>query len=146
VVKRGTGRKAMKLGRNDLAGKTGTTNDQRDAWFNGFNPQLVVTAWVGFDDQSPLGKKETGGRAALPMWISYMEKVLKNKPQRTLVQPDGMVTIKIDEDTGLALGPGQEGGIFETFRKALVPAAGATPLSATQTKSSSGSDIREDLF
>jgi len=150
VVKRGTGYKAMKLGRNDLAGKTGTTNEQRDAWFNGFNPELVVTAWVGFDAQTTLGKRETGGRAALPMWISYMGKALKGKPQHSLAQPDAMVTIKIDPVTGLALAPGQQGGIFETFRKELVPAIGeqgsATPDNTSQSPSSADSDIIENLF
>jgi len=150
VVKRGTGRKAMKLGRNDLAGKTGTTNEQRDAWFNGFNPDLVTTAWVGFDDQTTLGRRETGGRAALPMWISYMEKALKGKPQHALVQPDAMVTIKIDPVTGLALAPGQTGGIFETFRKELVPDIGvqgsSTSDNASPSQSSADSDLIENLF
>ncbi|MCW8963090.1 MAG: transglycosylase domain-containing protein, partial [Gammaproteobacteria bacterium] len=150
VVKRGTGRKAMKLGRTDLAGKTGTTNEQRDAWFNGFNPELVVTAWVGFDELTPLGRRETGGRAALPMWISYMDKELKGKPQPGLVQPDGMVTIKINAATGLALGPGQQGGIFETFRKELVPVAAtdesANIVNTPQAQSSNEADIRENLF
>ncbi|HEY5734064.1 MAG TPA: penicillin-binding protein 1A [Gammaproteobacteria bacterium] len=151
VIKRGTGRKAMKLGRNDLAGKTGTTNEQIDAWFNGYHPQLVVTAWVGFDEQLPLGKKETGGRAALPMWISFMEKALNGKDNVPLVQPDGMVTIKIDSDSGLAMAPGQPGGIFETFRKELVPAVGeAANFDATGTvqpiESASDAQIRENLF
>jgi penicillin-binding protein 1A len=150
VVKRGTGRKAMKLGRSDLAGKTGTTNEQRDAWFNGFNPDLVVTAWVGFDEQTTLGRRETGGRAALPMWITYMDNALKGKPQRALIQPDAMVTIKIDPVTGLALAPGQQGGIFETFRKELVPAIGTeTPvnsINASQSQPSADSDIIENLF
>ena len=150
VIKRGTGRKAMKLGRSDLAGKTGTTNEQRDAWFNGFNPDLVVTAWVGFDEQTTLGRRETGGRAALPIWISYMGSALKGKPQRSLVQPDAMVTIKIDPVTGLALAPGQQGGIFETFRKELVPAIGTegpvNPINASQSQPSADSDIIENLF
>lgn len=152
VVKRGTGRKALKLGRGDLAGKTGTTNEQRDAWFNGFNPELVTTAWVGFDDLTPLGRKETGGRAALPMWISFMQDALKGKPEKPLVQPGGMVTIKIDPDTGLALAPGQPGGIFETFRKELVPEVAqgtidASTINATGSQAGqSDASIREDLF
>jgi penicillin-binding protein 1A len=151
VVKRGTARKAMKLGRSDLAGKTGTTNEQRDAWFNGFNPELVTTAWVGFDDLKPLGKRETGGRAALPMWIDFMREALAGTPQIALVQPDGMVTIKIDARTGLALAPGQSGGIFETFRKELAPEATTSiPVNTTDLQRSAepagSSDIRENLF
>jgi penicillin-binding protein 1A len=151
VIKRGTGRKAMQLGRNDLAGKTGTTNEQRDAWFNGFHPELVATAWVGFDELLPLGRRETGGRAALPMWISFMEKALKGKKQVPLAQPVGMVTIRIDPDSGLALAPGQPGGIVETFRKELVPAMGDSAGidsagSGQPIQSASDSEIRENLF
>jgi penicillin-binding protein 1A len=152
VVKRGTARKALKLSRQDLAGKTGTTNDQYDAWFNGFNPDLVAIAWVGFDRFAPLGRRETGGNAALPMWMSYMEKALQGKPERPLVQPDGMVTIKIDPKTGLALAPGQAGGIFETFRKELAPKVaepgstdnGIDPQGGKEAGASA--DSREDLF
>lgn len=149
VIKRGTGRKARKLGRDDLAGKTGTTNEQRDAWFNGFNPDLVVTTWVGFDDQTSLGKKETGGRAALPMWINFMSEALKGKPQHELLQPDGIVTIKIDPTTGFAIKSGQQGGVFETFRKELVPTTAVNEsTSALRAQSPSGddADIRESLF
>ena len=151
VVKRGTGRKAMQLGRSDLAGKTGTTNQQRDAWFNGFHPELVGTAWVGFDELLPLGRRETGGRAALPMWISFMKSALQGKAEVPLVQPDGMVTVKIDPDSGLAMGPGQPGGIFETFRKELVPAVAETTGfevmgSGQPVEPVTGGDIRENLF
>ena len=121
VIRRGTGRKALQLGRRDLAGKTGTTNDQRDAWFDGYNPRLVAIAWVGFDDLSKLGRGETGGRAALPMWIDYMRKALKGVPETEPVPPEGLVTVKIDPDTGL-LAPGDfPGAIFETFRSEHVP-------------------------
>lgn len=113
VVKRGTARKALKLKRSDLGGKTGTTNEQRDAWFNGFNPDLVATAWVGFDNLNPLGKRETGGKAALPMWIDYMGKALEGKPNKELLQPDGMVTIKINPDTGFAW---RQGNLEEYLR------------------------------
>ena len=72
VVRRGTGARAMELGRRDLAGKTGTTNEQRDAWFSGYNSHIVTSVWVGFDNHDPLGRRELGGRAALPVWIEYM--------------------------------------------------------------------------
>ena len=121
VVKRGTGRRAMALGRNDLAGKTGTTNDQRDAWFCGFNTALVTTVWVGFDRVQPLGNGETGSRAALPMWVDYMGKALQGVPESVLPQPPGLVTVRIDAKTGLRLPPGQAGGLFELFRPEHVP-------------------------
>ena len=126
VVKRGTGRRANSLGRDDLAGKTGTTNEQIDAWFNGFHPDLVAVAWVGFDDSKPLGKRETGGRAALPMWIDYMQYALSGRADAPLLQPDGMVTIKIDPLTGAAMRPGEIDGVFETFRREYVPTTAPT--------------------
>jgi penicillin-binding protein 1A len=121
VVRAGTGRKAMALGRSDLAGKTGTTNDQRDAWFSGYNADIVTTAWVGFDNQRPLGARETGAAAALPMWIDYMRVALKDTPEHALDPPRGMVTVRIDPRTGLLASAGEAGAIFETFRAERVP-------------------------
>jgi len=121
VVRRGTGRRAMALGRKDIAGKTGTTNDQRDAWFCGFNTGLVTTVWVGFDRVQPLGNGETGSRAALPVWVDYMGKALQGVPESTLPQPPGLVTVRIDRKTGLRLPSGQTGGMFELFRPEHVP-------------------------
>lgn len=124
VVKRGTGRRALTLGRSDLAGKTGTTNDQRDAWFNGFNPSLVAVAWVGLDNGKPLGNKETGGRAALPIWIDFMREALKNTANIPLSQPDGIVGLLIDPETGLKTNPSNQKAIFEYFREENIPASG----------------------
>lgn len=121
VVRRGTGRRAMQLGRKDLAGKTGTTNDQRDAWFSGFNPAAVTTAWTGFDRLQPLGRKETGARAALPMWIEYMRVALEGVPETYLEQPAGLVTVRIDPVTGLRASAADPNAIFETFRRDQVP-------------------------
>ena len=121
VIKRGTGRRALALGRSDIAGKTGTTNDQQDAWFSGYTPDLVATAWVGFDKPRPLGAKETGGKAALPMWIEFMRTGLRGLPQRALEQPPGLVTVRIDPQTGLLARAGAPGAIFETFRVENVP-------------------------
>lgn len=121
VVRFGTGRKALSLGRTDLAGKTGTTNDQVDAWFNGFNPELVAISWVGFDSPKSLGRYETGGRAALPMWIDFMKVALKDVPDEPLKQPVDMVTVKIDPKTGLLAQPTANDAIYETFRKQFVP-------------------------
>ena len=121
VIQRGTGQRARALGRSDLAGKTGTTNDQKDAWFCGYNPSLVAVAWVGFDKLEPLGRGETGGRAALPMWMAYMGDALKGSPVRRRKQPEGMVTVRIDPKSGLLARSGQADGIFETFRADSVP-------------------------
>jgi penicillin-binding protein 1A len=98
VVKHGTGIHAMQLGRQDLAGKTGTTNDSIDAWFCGFQPTVVGIAWMGYDQPRSLGDRETGGGAALPIWISYMGKVLKDVPEATYTMPDGIVEVHIDAD------------------------------------------------
>ena len=83
VIRRGTGRRAQALGRDDLAGKTGTTNDAKDAWFNGFTPNLVATVWVGFDQERSLGETEEGGKTALPIWVHFMREALRGVPQRT---------------------------------------------------------------
>ncbi len=121
VIQRGTGRRARVLGRKDLAGKTGTTNDQRDAWFSGFNHRLVATAWVGFDQLEPLGRRETGGRAALPIWIDFMKQALKDVPEETMEQPEDLVTVRIDPGTGLRVPAGHPGAVFETFRPKYLP-------------------------
>jgi penicillin-binding protein 1A len=121
VIQRGTGRKARVLGRTDLAGKTGTTNDQKDGWFSGFNQSLVATAWVGFDKLEPLGRNETGGRSALPMWIDYMAVALQGVKETKRQPPPGLVTVRIDPATGLLAGSGQSDAVFETFREEDVP-------------------------
>ncbi len=121
VITGGTGRAALKLGRKDLAGKTGTTNNQKDAWFSGFDSDLVTTAWVGFDALKSLGYAETGARAALPMWISYMGAALKGVPNATMPRPPGLVSVKIDPNTGERAPAGDRQAIFEIFRKDNVP-------------------------
>ena len=121
VIRRGTGRKARVLERDDLAGKTGTTNDQYDAWFSGFSPDLVATAWIGFDEFRPLGQRETGARAALPMWIAYMKEALDGVRQREVPPPEGIVTVRIDPETGELAGASHEGAVFESFRMERVP-------------------------
>ncbi|WP_025771340.1 penicillin-binding protein 1A [Thioalkalivibrio sp. HK1] len=121
VIRSGTARKALSLERSDIAGKTGTTNDQRDAWFSGFNADIVATAWVGFDEQASLGNKETGGRAALPMWIEFMETALADTAPSQLKRPDRIVTVRIDPATGMLAPTAQKDAIFESFRKDRVP-------------------------
>ena len=121
VIARGTGRRARALGRGDIAGKTGTTNDQHDAWFSGFTPDVVATAWVGFDQLAPLGRRETGGRAALPMWIDFMRVALEGRPERFLEQPDGLVSVRIDPHTGKLAEAGDPDAIFEYFHAERAP-------------------------
>jgi penicillin-binding protein 1A len=145
VIKRGTGKRAMSLGRTDLAGKTGTTNDQKDAWFCGYNPTLVATAWVGFDKLEPLGRRETGGHAALPMWMEYVGAALTGTRNRKFDQPGGLVTVRIDPATGLLAGSGQAGGIFETFRAEYTPRQSAAA-AANRPLPGNGVDTPEHLF
>lgn len=115
VVKRGTGRAAMTLGRTDLGGKTGTTNDHRDAWFSGFGPGMVASAWVGFDDFGSLGEGEFGARAALPIWVGYAKVALEGVPNQPPLPPPGVTTARINPTTG-HLVSGGEGSILEVFR------------------------------
>ena len=111
VIRNGTAGKALKLGRSDIAGKTGTTNDHLDAWFAGYSPKQVAITWVGFDKPKPLGKGETGGVAALPIWIRYMATALKGTPETAMRQPEGVIAINIDPATGTR----DDGGIVEYF-------------------------------
>ena len=102
VVRYGTGARAMSLGRGDLAGKTGTTNDHVDAWFAGYQPSVVGIAWMGFDQPRKLGGNETGSMAALPIWISYMGKALKNTPELFMAVPEGVTSARVNESGLLA--------------------------------------------
>ena len=121
VVRFGTARGALVLERGDLAGKTGTTNDQRDAWFSGFNPQLVATAWVGRDDYGKLGRREVGGTAALPMWVDFMKAALADLPEEPFSIPPGIVQVRIDPKNGLLAPVNGTNSIVETFREEHVP-------------------------
>ncbi|WP_193165821.1 penicillin-binding protein 1A [Microbulbifer hainanensis] len=118
VIKKGTGKRALVMKRGDIAGKTGTTNGPRDAWFSGYSPYLATSAWVGFDSNGELGKNEYGGSAALPIWIDFMSAALKGLPERHLPQPDDIVTVRIDPRTGRRT---SSGGMFEIFRADHVP-------------------------
>jgi penicillin-binding protein 1A len=127
VVKKGTARKAQKLQRDDLAGKTGTTNDQKDAWFSGYVESMVATAWVGFDQPATLGRNEFGSTAALPIWIDFMATALKDVPQTQRQQPDKMVTVKIDTATGELARPEDSSAVEEIFRAERTPKQMALP-------------------
>lgn len=121
VVRRGTGRRALVLGRKDLSGKTGTSNDRRDAWFGGFNADLATIVWVGYDDDLPLGPGEEGSRTALPIWIEFMRIALAGVPENQMPMPEGIVSVLIDRDTGCPARAGQDNTTFEVFREEHVP-------------------------
>ena len=144
VVTSGTATRALDLKRKDLAGKTGTTNENVDAWFCGFNAAEVGIAWIGYDQPRSLGTNETGGVAALPIWISYMQRALKGVPEQTLEAPTGVVSLRINPDTGLRDDSSRVSDWFlaefapRMAQDALAPAAmpGATP----------ARDVRDQLF
>ncbi len=114
VVQRGTATRAKQLGRQDLAGKTGTTNNQVDAWFAGYNPEQVAIVWIGYDKPRTLGRDETGGKAALPIWIRYMATALKGVPDNPYKVPDGVMVVRVDAATGVLVDQDDE-GIDEYF-------------------------------
>lgn len=123
VIRRGTGVRARVLGRSDLSGKTGTSNDRRDAWFAGFNSNFVGVVWVGYDDDLPLGPREEGSRTALPIWIEFVRKALKGVPNEQMKMPEGIVSVRISETTGCPASAGHpiEDVMFEHFREEFVP-------------------------
>ena len=147
VVRAGTATKAMALGRSDLAGKTGTTNDSFDAWFAGYNASIVGIAWVGYDQPRSLGERETGGGVALPIWVNYMKTALKGVPEKPLNPPKGVVSNSI---MGL-----DAGGLIDVSKSpttdwfyAEYPARGfADPLTGNEgTRSKQDEDVRQQLF
>ena len=121
VIQRGTGRRARILGRTDLSGKTGTSNDQRDAWFGGFNADLASVVWVGYDDDLPLGPGEEGSRTALPIWIEFSRRALDGVPNHQMPMPEGIISVLIDRETGCPARAGQGNVVFEVFRAKHVP-------------------------
>lgn len=146
VVQRGTATQAKQLGRNDLAGKTGTTNEQRDAWFNGFATDIVASAWLGFDNSASLGKGETGGKAALPMWIKFMETALQDVPEKPLNPPEGIVEAYINPADGLLMKANSKRGILEYFTEETVPTTYSTPKPAPEISDEEQQEQVENLF
>ncbi len=151
VILRGTGRRALVIGRKDLAGKTGTTNEQRDAWFTGFHADLATIAWVGFDNPRPLGDRETGARAALPMWVDYMRDSLEGVEEKILEQPPGLVSVRIDPKTGQLANDTTQNAVFEFFLADQVPTEqtefienGSTDIN--NPANNRPADITEDIF
>jgi len=121
VIRHGTGVAARVLNRDDIAGKTGTTNDAHDAWFNGFNGDLVTTVWTGFDQDRTLGEGEQGAHVALPIWIFYEHEALAGAPRHGVPVPDGIVTVRISPDSGLLASAENPNGIMEKFIEGNLP-------------------------
>ena len=121
VIRHGTGRRALALGRDDLAGKTGTTNKAVDTWFNGFTENLVATVWVGFDQERPLGESEEGARTALPIWISFMREALRGVSEERRAMPEGIVTLRISPQTGELVSDENPSGVTEIFMANHLP-------------------------
>jgi penicillin-binding protein 1A len=136
VVRRGTGHDAMVLKRNDLAGKTGSTNDHRDAWFTGYNDSVVASTWVGFDDFSSLGRAngigEFGAQAALPMWIGFMRESVKGQPEKPFEMPAGITTARIDPESGQLAPSGAAKSMLEVFKVEDVARLAAGPNNASE--------------
>ena len=146
VIRRGTGARARVLERPDISGKTGTTNGPRDAWFSGYSPHIAATAWLGFDGNLLLGRREYGGSAALPIWIDFMRQALAGKDVITRPQPEGIVMARIDPTSGLRVGPEQASAIFEIFRKDNVPPMADTRPAINMDEHETGTPHPEDLF
>ena len=132
VITSGTGSAAKSLDRTDLAGKTGTTNDQVDAWFSGFNSNILATVWVGFDNSND-SLREYGAKAALPIWIQFMKVALADQPEATMAQPDNIVTARINPASGMLASAKEKNAITEVFQQGTVPTQYANNASATGT-------------
>ena len=145
VVRAGTGARAMKLGRGDLAGKTGTTNEFVDAWFCGFNSELVAVAWIGFDTPHTLGRNETGSQAALPIWMGYMGAALKGVPEQPLSPPGGVVSVRVNPDTGLRVAEAQ-GGVVDYFYQEFLPSEHETLVGGVLGGDRPREEVRNQLF
>ena len=120
VITRGTGRRALALGRSDLRGKTGTTNLNFDTWFNGFNDSIVASVWVGLDEPGPLGAGEEGARTAVPIWVDYMREALRGVPEKPRTIPDGIIEMKVNAATGGTRNADVD-PLFEYFRADMLP-------------------------
>lgn len=145
VITEGSGRPvARAIKRNDLAGKTGTSNDANDLWFSGFNGDIVTTVYVGFDQPQSLGRQEQAATVPLPIWIDFMKVVLEGRPESTMAQPNGIVTVRINRDTGLRAQPDEPGAIFEVFREEELP--GYAPAAEGSTVPGTRTGGVDDLF
>ena len=121
VIKRGTGRRALSMNRPDIAGKTGTTNESKDAWFTGYNADYITSVWTGFDQPESLGRQEFGGTVALPIWMNYMSAALKDKPPHVQAEPEGILSLRVDPVSGRAATPSTPNAYFELFKSEDTP-------------------------
>jgi penicillin-binding protein 1A len=121
VIKRGTGRRALSMNRPDIAGKTGTTNESKDAWFTGYNADYITSVWTGFDQPESLGRQEFGGTVALPIWMNYMSAALKDKPPHVQAEPEGILSLRVDPISGRAATPSTPNAYFELFKSEDTP-------------------------
>lgn len=153
VVNRGTARRALVLERRDLAGKTGTTNEYKDAWFSGFGADITTTSWIGFDQPETLGRGEAGSSAALPIWINYMRTALQGKAEQPLLMPKGVEARWIHEETGAPVNEGDENAMEEYFilshedQTITLPAETTTPEGterSTETGQEEGTATTQD--
>lgn len=139
VIERGTAKRAKNLGRADLSGKTGTTQNQVDAWFAGYNPDIVAISWMGYDQ--PQSLHEYGAVAALPIWMQFIETALKDKPENVPLQPPGILSVRIDPATGFPVSPQNKKGIYEYFMEPYLPdAEGVSEANATNGKEDNAAD------
>jgi penicillin-binding protein 1A len=145
VIKRGTGVRARSLGRNDISGKTGTTNEAKDTWFNGFTPNVVATVWVGYDQERPLGEREEGSRTALPIWIHFMREALRGVPDKRRPMPEGLVQLRVSSRTGTLVGAENPDGFMETFMADHLPAGNEDGGSVAQG-AEGGAQSSEPIF
>ena len=123
VITEGSGNRVYReLGRDDLRGKTGTTNGPQELWFSGFNKNIATTVFVGLDQPEPLGEREQGATVAVPIWIDFMREALKDEPETTMSRPDGIVDLLIDKNSGNPATPGDPNAVFEYFRSENAPA------------------------
>ena len=146
VIRIGTGTALRDLGRSDIAGKTGTTNDQIDGWFSGYNRDFATTVWVGFDNPRPLGKKEVGGKVALPVWKDFMRVALQRSKDLPWEMPETMVAVPIDKETGLQTLEDAPNSVVEYFSEENVPEMGLAVYQPVEGEEVFEEYTPEDIF
>tara|TARA_B100000530_G_scaffold76246_1_gene45619 strand:+ start:79 stop:534 length:456 start_codon:yes stop_codon:yes gene_type:complete len=147
VITEGSGNRVYReLQRDDLRGKTGTTNGPQELWFSGFNKNIATTVFVGLDQPEPLGEREQGATVAVPIWIDFMRKALTDEPETTINRPDGIVDRLIDRSTGRPATPGDPNAIFEYFRAENAPKPIAELIPGLEIEESSQTISTETIF
>ena len=147
VITEGSGRRVYReLQRDDLRGKTGTTNGPQELWFSGFNKNIATTVFVGLDQPEPLGEREQGATVAVPIWIDYMREALTGEPETTISRPDGIVDRLIDRSTGKPATPGDPNAVFEYFRAENAPELLTEPVPGLDIEENSQPITTETIF